>query len=110
MYILCLFILYLILIYSLSASSNWTIAFLVTMSFETIKDAITIQWAYFSFAIICCVGILYVIFLVPETKGKTLDEIQAIFGDSSSGSRAARSTGNLTANSSSAAIIDQGKV
>ena len=69
---------------SLSTSFNWFLAFLVTLFFQDIKDALTIQWCYFSFAIVCGIGVLYVLFIVPETKGKSLEEIQAMFGESDS--------------------------
>jgi len=69
---------------SLCTSFNWFLAFLVTLFFEKIKEAMTIQWCYFSFAIVCGIGVLYVLFIVPETKGKSLEEIQAMFGESES--------------------------
>ncbi|CAG7784985.1 unnamed protein product [Allacma fusca] len=65
---------------ALATSSNWILAFAVTLCFEDIKLAIGPEWCYWMFAIICAVGTAFVFIFVPETKGKSLDEIQEHFG------------------------------
>jgi MFS family permease len=65
---------------AIATSFNWTLAFLVGQFFADIKEGLGINWCYFSFAIVCVVGTIYILTIVPETKGKSLDEIQALFG------------------------------
>lgn len=38
---------------------------------------------YVFFACICLAAAIWAFFLVPETKGKTLEELDAVFGDDS---------------------------
>lgn len=65
---------------SIATAFNWFLAFLVTKFFADVKSALTIQWCYWIFAIICAVGTVFVFLLVPETKGKSMEEIQQAFG------------------------------
>jgi len=65
---------------SIATATNWFLAFLVTKFFQDIQKAITIQWCYWIFAIVCGVGAVYVFIFVPETKGKSMEEIQNQFG------------------------------
>jgi len=60
-------------------SFNWGLAFVVTRSFADLSDALTPQGCYWLFAGICCVGAAFSLLVVPETKGKSLDEINALF-------------------------------
>ncbi|XP_076650444.1 facilitated trehalose transporter Tret1-like [Halictus rubicundus] len=65
---------------SFAAIFNWTLAFLVTMSFSSAVDALGTALVLFFFAVICCLSVVFVIFCMVETKGKTFDEIQREFG------------------------------
>ncbi|CAL8087068.1 unnamed protein product [Orchesella dallaii] len=65
---------------SLSTVINWGLSFIVTKFFKSIQDALTIQWCYWIFAIICAIGFVFVFLLLPETKGKSIEEIQKYFG------------------------------
>ncbi|CAG4967332.1 unnamed protein product [Parnassius apollo] len=59
---------------------NWCLVFIVTLCFPLMKDAIGIYscfWFFAGFMVIC---IFFVFFLIPETKGKTVSQIQAILG------------------------------
>jgi len=62
---------------------NWFLAFLVTKFFVNLKDALGIHWCYWMFAIVCGVGTVFVLIFVPETKGKSIEEIQRYFGGGS---------------------------
>ena len=42
----------------------------------TILSFIATFWLYF---VICLVGLVFVILMLPETKGKTLEEVQELF-------------------------------
>ncbi|CAG7716652.1 unnamed protein product [Allacma fusca] len=65
---------------ALATSFNWTLVFFVTRFFNELKDAIGPEWCYWLFAIICAAGTIFVCVFVPETKGRSLDEIQRYFG------------------------------
>jgi hypothetical protein len=55
---------------------KWITAFLTTRFFLDILSFFGEDGGYWLFAAFSCVGGVYVIFCVPETKGKTLEEIQ----------------------------------
>ncbi|XP_027221001.2 facilitated trehalose transporter Tret1 [Penaeus vannamei] len=65
---------------SLSTMTNWTLAFIVTYFFESIQEAIHEYGVYWLFGGICAVNLAFCVLVVPETKGKTLQEITALFG------------------------------
>lgn len=65
---------------SFAASSagtfNWFLAFLVTKYFLELETDIGVDVMFYVFSIICFCGSLFCYFVVPETKGKTIEEIQ----------------------------------
>lgn len=63
---------------SIAGTTNWILAFVVTKTFVNLKDSIGSGETFWLFAGITIVGVFFVFFLVPETKGKSLNEIQAI--------------------------------
>lgn len=63
-----------------AALFNWILAFIVTVSFSSVVDAVGIAPVFFFFALICALSVIFVIFLLVETKGKTFTEIQREFG------------------------------
>lgn len=67
---------------SIGASSNWLNNFAVAMSTPDFVAAAPFG-AYIFLGLMCVIGAAYVYFLVPETKNRTLDELDAIFGDRS---------------------------
>ena len=64
---------------SLCTSFNWLVSFTVTYVVPPLGDAINPSSCYFIFAGIALVGTIFVILVVPETKGKTEDEIRQLF-------------------------------
>lgn len=56
--------------------SNFIIAVAIPPMLETIKYG-----TYIFFAVMCFLAGIWAFFLVPETKGKTLEELDAVFGD-----------------------------
>ncbi|XP_011347516.1 facilitated trehalose transporter Tret1 isoform X2 [Ooceraea biroi] len=55
---------------------NWLMAFVVTKFYSNMTEAVDSYGTFWIFSGFCAVGIVFVHFLVPETKGKTLDQIQ----------------------------------
>lgn len=65
---------------SSAAFFNWILAFTVTVSFSTVTDAIGNAPTFFIFSIICTLSVVFLMFFMVETKGKTFAEIQQEFG------------------------------
>lgn len=63
---------------SAAGAFNWALAFLVTSQFEAMNNAIGNGETFWVFSGFCVVGLAFVIIFVPETKGKSLTEIQRI--------------------------------
>lgn len=67
---------------SLSCVLNWILAFIVTRFYADLASSFGIHTTFWIFAVISAIGTVFVFFIVPETKGKTLDEIQRELGGS----------------------------
>lgn len=61
---------------SVATGFNWACTFIVTKTFHNIIAAIDLYGTFWLFAVICIFGLLFVIFFVPETRGKSLEEIE----------------------------------
>lgn len=55
---------------------NWLMAFIVTKFYSNMTNALQPYGTFWVFSGFCAIGIFFVHFLVPETKGKSLNEIQ----------------------------------
>ncbi len=64
---------------SIATFVNWTFAAIVTVAFNDFQKAIHPQFAWLTFAVIMVGSIVFVFLFVPETKGRTLEEIQEHF-------------------------------
>ncbi|KPL12655.1 MAG: MFS transporter [Bacteroides sp. SM23_62] len=66
---------------SIGATAHWVANFLLTFSFPTIKE--TIGWAnnFWLYGLICLLGFIVLYFYLPETKGKTLEDIEREIAD-----------------------------
>lgn len=56
--------------------SNWLCNYFVSLTFLTLIQTLGTAGAFWLYAIICLLGLWFVIKLVPETKGKTFEQIQ----------------------------------
>ena len=61
------------------ATFNWFFAFLVVYFYPMTESAINKYVCYFFFAVICFMGALFIILFVPETKGKTEEDMSQYF-------------------------------
>ncbi|KAK9714720.1 hypothetical protein RND81_06G114500 [Saponaria officinalis] len=52
---------------------------IISMSFLSVTAAITVSGAFFVFAIVSALSVVFVYTCVPETKGKSLEEIELMF-------------------------------
>lgn len=84
---------------SLTGSTSWFIAFIVTKFFADIRESIGIGPTFFIFAGFACLASIFVGTVVPETKGKSFNEIQRSLHAGSS--RSGVSDNNTTVTSAS---------
>ena len=61
---------------SLAAIALWIGNFSLTFSFPTIKENLGWTLNFWLYAIICIIGFLVIVYKLPETKGKSLEEIE----------------------------------
>uniref|UniRef100_A0ACD5XFE5 Uncharacterized protein n=2 Tax=Avena sativa TaxID=4498 RepID=A0ACD5XFE5_AVESA len=66
---------------ALGAAVNRVTSGTVAMSFLSVSRALSAAGAFSVFAAISALSVVFVHRLVPETKGKTLEEIELLFGD-----------------------------
>lgn len=59
---------------------NWMLAFGVTGSFTYLVDWFGAGIVFFAYAVLCGLGLVFIIFILIETKNKSLDEIQKELG------------------------------
>ncbi len=64
---------------ALATAVNWAAVFIVSQSFLTIVDEIGTSAAFMLFAIFSIAGLIWVRAKVPETKGRSLEDIQDIW-------------------------------
>ena len=66
---------------SIAAFINWTLAFVVTKTFDDMQTGMTTAGAYWFYGSFSVVGFIFCLIFMPETKGKTYEEIQMFFGN-----------------------------
>ncbi|CAK1586495.1 unnamed protein product [Parnassius mnemosyne] len=65
---------------STAGTFNWLLSFTVTSTFNSLNKAIGQGQVFWMFAGIMVLGFIFIFFIVPETKGKSVDEIQIVLG------------------------------
>ncbi len=68
---------------SAAGAFSWIFAFVVTKTFSNIQTAIGIGPTFFLLSGFSILGTVFVFFVVPETKGKSLAEIQTMLAGNS---------------------------
>lgn len=61
---------------SAAVSALWISSFALTYSFPFINRLLGSAGSFFIYGVICLAGAVFVFFFVPETKGRTLEEIE----------------------------------
>ncbi|SPP74695.1 facilitated trehalose transporter Tret1 isoform X1 [Drosophila guanche] len=61
---------------SVATAFNWSCTFVVTKTFQDMIDFMGAHGAFWLFGSICFIGLFFVILYVPETQGKTLEDIE----------------------------------
>ncbi|XP_009356716.2 probable polyol transporter 6 [Pyrus x bretschneideri] len=77
---------------SIGVAVNRLLNATVAMSFISIYKAITIGGAFFMFAGIAVIAWLFFFFFLPETKGRSLEEMEMVFSKNSDASRSKNGT------------------
>ena len=61
---------------SVATFALWGGNFFVSQFFPILVDGVGSSWTFYLFAAICAVALIFVLWLVPETKGRSLEEIE----------------------------------
>lgn len=61
---------------SISVSALWSASFILTFTFPILNRALGSAGTFWTYAGICVAGLFFVFLRVPETKGKTLEQIE----------------------------------
>ncbi|XP_062133867.1 facilitated trehalose transporter Tret1-2 homolog isoform X1 [Drosophila sulfurigaster albostrigata] len=61
---------------SLVVGCNWAFTFIVTKTFQDLIDLVGAHGAFAFFCAVCIIALVFVIFIVPETKNKSLEQIE----------------------------------
>jgi MFS family permease len=61
---------------SISVIALWAACFILTFTFPLLQNRLGLAGAFWIYAAICAAGLLFVLVRLPETKGKSLEEIE----------------------------------
>jgi SP family xylose:H+ symportor-like MFS transporter len=65
---------------SVSVSALWAACFLLTWSFPELSAMLSTGGVFVAYSVICLVGCVLILRFVPETKGRSLEQIESEFG------------------------------
>lgn len=63
----------------MSTSFNWFFNLLVSLTFLTLTNLLTIYGAFYLYTFFALIGLILFYFFLPETKDKSLEEIEFLF-------------------------------
>ncbi len=61
---------------SIAVTALWTACFLLTYTFPFLNSALGSAGTFWTYAVICLAGFVFLYFRLPETRGQTLEEIE----------------------------------
>jgi MFS family permease len=61
---------------SIAITALWTACFLLTYTFPILNSALGAAGTFWTYAAICLAGLLFLFFQLPETRNKTLEEME----------------------------------
>ncbi|KAG8447057.1 hypothetical protein GDO86_014488 [Hymenochirus boettgeri] len=67
--------------FAFCTSFNWGTNLLITFTFLHVIDSIGLPWTFLLYGLIALVATVFVYFFIPETKGKTLEQIDEEFSE-----------------------------
>jgi SP family sugar porter-like MFS transporter len=66
---------------SVSVFALWAACFLLTLTFPLLKAALGAAGTFWIYGAICVAGFFFILRWLPETKGKSLEQIEAELGE-----------------------------
>ncbi|XP_046369518.2 proton myo-inositol cotransporter-like [Haliotis rufescens] len=64
---------------SITTATVWICNFIVSMTFLTFTELITKHGTFWMFSGVSVLGLIFICIFLPETKGKTLEEVEELF-------------------------------
>jgi sugar porter (SP) family MFS transporter len=64
---------------SIATLALWLADFIVTWTFPLMTEQMGTSWTLFCYAVLCVIACVYFIIKMPETKGRSLEEIESLF-------------------------------
>jgi sugar porter (SP) family MFS transporter len=64
---------------AVATAVNWASAFIVSQVFLTLIDTLGNSFTFWMFSSFCLVGWIWIFYAVPETKGRSLEQIQLLW-------------------------------
>jgi sugar porter (SP) family MFS transporter len=61
---------------AVAVSALWIACFILTFTFPLLNTKLGPAGTFWAYAVVCIIGFVYVLLHVPETKGKTLEQIE----------------------------------
>ena len=61
---------------SLAVTALWIACFILTYTFPLLNSTLGSSGTFWLYAVICVAGFLFILLKLPETKGKTLEQLE----------------------------------
>ena len=65
--------------FSMATSFNWLFNMFVSLTFLSLTEALTTYGTFYMYSIIATLGWLIIFWKLPETKGRSLEEVSSLF-------------------------------